>query len=184
MIRLELLVKEDFHKIVEWNKEKSQDFLTQWAGPIYTYPLTEEQLEKFFSDNNANNGKDMLIFKILLEETVAIVGTVEIRKYEKEENTGRVGRFLIGEESVRGKGVGEAALCELVRIGFEELKYDKICLGVFDFNNSAIACYKKVGFEIERLIEKYRETRDGYWNLYEMSICRDRWENKSILISN
>jgi RimJ/RimL family protein N-acetyltransferase len=178
------MVKEDFYKVIEWNTGKSQDFLTQWAGPIYTYPLTEEQLQKFFNDNKANNGKDMLIYKIVQEETVDIVGTIELRKYEKEENTARVGRFLIGEQSARGKGIGEAALSELVRIGFEDLKYDKICLGVFDFNNSAIACYKKVGFEIERLIEKYRETSNGYWNLYEMSIYRDRWENKTYDINH
>ena len=184
MIRLEPILQEDLYKIVEWNTGKSQDFLTQWAGPAYTYPLTEEQLQKFFNDNNASNGKDVLIYKIVLEETGNTVGTVEIRKYEKEENTGRVCRFLIGEESVRGKGIGNAALSELVRIGFEELRYDKLCLGVFDFNSSAIACYKKVGFEIEKLTEKYCETSDGYWNLYEMSICRDSWENKSILISN
>lgn len=180
MIRLEPLVREDFYKIVEWNRGKSQDFLTQWAGPIYTYPLTEAQLEQFFKENNANSGPEMRIYKIVLECTGNMVGTIELRKYEKEENTARVGRFLIGEETARGKGVGEAALRETVRIAFEELNYKKVCLGVFDFNTSALACYKKVHFEIEKLIEKYREANDGYWNLYDMSITRENWENKKI----
>jgi RimJ/RimL family protein N-acetyltransferase len=178
MIKLELIKDEDFNKVVQWNKEKSKDFLIQWAGPAFEFPLTEEQLRQFFKDYNTSNSASPLLFKIILESSGEIVGTIEIRKYEKEVNTGRVGRFLIGEESARGKGIGSAALSEIVRLGFDELKYDKICLGVFDFNSSAIACYKKIGFQIDRLTEKYAKASDGYWNLYDMSISRSSWENQ------
>jgi hypothetical protein len=40
MIRLEYLERADFKKIVEWNEGKSEEFLLQWAGPLYEYPLT------------------------------------------------------------------------------------------------------------------------------------------------
>ncbi|WP_163195083.1 GNAT family N-acetyltransferase [Clostridium thermarum] len=172
MIKLELMKEEDFSKVVQWNKGKSKDFLVQWAGPALEYPLTEDKLREFFKEYNMPNETSRLLFKIILENSGEMVGIIEIRKYEKESNTGRVGRFLIGEETVRGKGIGAAALREVVRMGFEKLKYDKICLGVFDFNKSAIVCYKKVGFQIDRLTEKYVEVSDGYWNLYDMSISK------------
>lgn len=179
MIRLEPLEKRDFIKIVEWNKGKSGDFLMQWSGPIYSYPLTVEQIEDYFNKTNANNSKDLLVFKIVMEETNEMVGTIELRKYEKAMNTGRVGRFLIGEEAARGKGIGKKALAEIVRIGFQKLNYDKVCLGVFDFNKNAIFCYEGIGFEKDRIIERANENGRGSWNLYEMSITRTKWNRRS-----
>ena len=40
MIKISLIEIEDLEKIVEWNKNKSADYLLQWAGPMYNYPLT------------------------------------------------------------------------------------------------------------------------------------------------
>lgn len=59
-----------------------------------------------------------------------------------------------------------------MKIGFEELNYNTISLGVFDFNRAAIACYENVGFKKVKLIEKAREVSTGYWNLYEMNITK------------
>ncbi|WP_286907631.1 hypothetical protein [Clostridium sp. UBA1652] len=40
MIRIELIEEEDFNKVIEWNLDKTSDFLLQWAGESYKYPLT------------------------------------------------------------------------------------------------------------------------------------------------
>jgi RimJ/RimL family protein N-acetyltransferase len=106
-----------------------------------------------------------------------MVGTVELKEKDKEKKEGRVGRFLIGSDA-RGKGIGTETLKELVRIGFEELGFEKITLGVFDFNHNAIKCYEKSGFSKERLVENYRKASDGYWNLYDMAITRQQWKQK------
>lgn len=176
MIRLESLQKEDFKKIVEWNEGHSAEFLLQWAGPVYEYPLTEEQLERYF-DNYVIKEKDTLfVYKIINVETSEMVGTIELNEKDRTNKIGRIGRFLIGEESYRGKGTGKEALKEAIRIGFEKLKLNKITLGVFDFNISAIRCYESVGFVIEEYKESYRKIGNDYWNLYEMGITKERWE--------
>ncbi|GEM_PF-123141 len=183
MIRLESLQKEDFKKIVEWNESHSAEFLLQWAGPVYEYPLTEEQLERYF-DNYVIKEKDTLfVYKIINVETSEIVGTIELNEKDRTNKIGRIGRFLIGEESYRGKGTGKEALKEAIRIGFEKLKLNKITLGVFDFNISAIRCYESVGFVIEEYKENYRKIGNDYWNLYEMGITKERWE-ANLTLSN
>jgi RimJ/RimL family protein N-acetyltransferase len=176
MIKLEHLKKEDFNKIVKWNEGKSADFILQWSGPLYKFPMTETQIDDYFEDYVLKDDSNIVVYKIVLVETGEMVGTIELKEFDKENKIGRVGRFLIGEESCRGKGIGRLALKEVVRIGFEELGFDKVTLAVFDFNQNAIKCYENVGFVKEKLIENARKAENGYWNLYEMCITREQWK--------
>lgn len=180
MIKLEYLEKKDFKKIIEWNKDKSSNFLLQWAGPLYKYPLTEEQLDLDFSYGVNEETSDLFIYKIIIGETNEMIGTIALKILDKENKCGRVCKFLIGEESVRAKGFGKQVLEQLVNIGFNTFNLHRISLGVFDFNEGAIKCYEKVGFIKEGLLRDVRKTENGYWSLYEMSILEDEWKNKSL----
>ena len=174
-MKLELMNREDFYKIVEWNKDKSADFLLQWAGPSYTYPITIAQIEDYYFNEVQKEDSNIFIYKIIGDGD-EIIATVGIREADKVNKVGRVCRFLIGEEEVRGKGIGAKALNEVLRIGFEEMGYEKITLGVFDFNIGAIKCYEKVGFKKEKLIENSRKASNGYWSLYDMGILKEEWK--------
>jgi len=179
MIRLELIKKEDLYKIVEWNRNKSANDLLQWAGPLYEYPLTLSQVEKYFLDEKNKEVVDTYIYKIVTISTEEIIGTVELREIDRENKIARVCRFLIGEEKERGRGIGALALKEILRSGFEDMGFEKITLGVFDFNKGAVRCYEKVCFVIEKLLKDVRKAKDGYWSLYEMSILKFKWTNKN-----
>lgn len=180
MIKLEPLRKEDFKKIVEWNKGHSAEFLLQWSGPLYECPITEEQIVRYFENYVLKEKETIYVYKIINLETNEMIGTIELDVTDHINKIGRIARFLIGEENYRGKGAGKEALKEAIRIGFEKLKLNKITLGVFDFNISAIKCYKGVGFVIEELKENYRKIGDSYWNLYDMGITKEQWKGKYI----
>ncbi|MCY6372606.1 GNAT family N-acetyltransferase [Clostridium ganghwense] len=176
MTKLEYLEKEDLEKIIDWNINRSPDYLLQWAGPMYNYPLTISQVEDYFFNDVKKDNSNIFVYKIRLVDTDEIIGTIELREIDKSNKVGRVCRFLIGEETVRGKGIGTRVLKEVLRIGFEDLKFEKIKLEVFDFNYSAIKCYENVGFVKERLLENVRKSSTGYWNLYEMAISKIEWQ--------
>ncbi|WP_061994778.1 GNAT family protein [Clostridium sp. ATCC 25772] len=175
MIKLEYLKEEDLEKIVEWNKNKSSDYLLQWAGPSYTYPLTINQVKDYYFNDVKKHNSNIFLYKIIIVSTNEIIGTIELREVDKTNKIGRVCRFLIGEENIRYKGIGTQALKELLRIGFENFNFEKITLGVFDFNESAIKCYEKSGFLKEKFIKNARKAKGGYWNLYEMTILKSKW---------
>lgn len=65
-----------------------------------------------------------------------------------EGKNGRVwlDRFLISYEH-QGKGYGEVGVRLLIERLYEEYKYKKIYLSVYDNNKGAISLYKKIGFE-------------------------------------
>jgi RimJ/RimL family protein N-acetyltransferase len=172
MIRLEFLEREDLNKIVEWNKDKSKDFLYQWTGPWYQYPLTVNQIEDRIINKANMSNSDLYVFKIILNETNEMIGTIELFKIDRNMGTAVAGKFLIGDESQRGRGLGKQILKELLRIGFDELGLNTISLNVFDFNTGAIKCYESVGFVKKNYSEKVYNSENGFWNLYEMYISR------------
>jgi RimJ/RimL family protein N-acetyltransferase len=179
MIRLEYLDREGIRQIIEWNRDTSSANLMQWAGPWFKYPLTEEQYDKYFSYGVNCEGSDTFVYKIVDEESNKMIGTIEFGKIDMDNKSARIGKFLLGEESCRGKGIGKEVLNKLLLMGFEKMGLHKISLGVFDFNSGAIKCYEGAGFVKEGLFRDYRRVGDSYWNLYEMSILEDEWRNKN-----
>jgi RimJ/RimL family protein N-acetyltransferase len=55
--------------------------------------------------------------------------------------------ILIGEKEFWGRGYGQEATALLVEFGFVLLNLNSIELGVFAFNERAIAVYRKIGFK-------------------------------------
>jgi len=110
-----------------------------------------------------------------------MIGIVELGRIDRRNCSGRISRFLLGDEINRTKGTGYKVANLLLDIGFGELKLHRISLGVFDFNLPAIRCYEKAGFKREGLLRDFRKVKDNYWNLVEMSILHDEGEKKKSL---
>lgn len=176
MVKLDLIEKEDLEKIIEWNNDKSADYLLQWSGPMYNYPLTLTQLEEYIINQTKKEKSKIFVYKIMSINTNEIIGTIELREVDKSNKVGRVCRFLIGSKCDRGKGIGTKILKEVLRIGFEEFRFEKITLGVFDFNYGAIKCYENAGFVKEKIFKNVSKSSTGYWNLYEMGISKAEWQ--------
>jgi len=52
----------------------------------------------------------------------------------------------IGEVSRRRQGIGAQAMAAVLEVAFREQRLDYVRLGVFEFNDAAIALYQKFGF--------------------------------------
>lgn len=176
MVRLELLEKKDFAQIVKWFESKSEDFLVQWAGPTYQYPLTVQQMEEHYINGFNSVNSDTYLYKIVKDHSNEFIGSFQLCKIDKITLSAVVGRFIIGDESMRGKGFGKSALDELVRKGFEDFQLKKLRLKVYDINESAIKCYEKVGFIKEKHTRNIYNADNGFWGEYDMSIYNETWK--------
>lgn len=147
--RLEL---SNINNIVNWNQNKDADFLFQWAGRGYEYPLTEEQIA-----DRLSAGAE--IYEANLDNKM--VGTIEIISRE-EQGVALIGRFVL-DPTLVGQGLGTQILESFMEYCKKELGLRKIKLFVFDFNSVAHKCYQKCGFyEIETVI------RPNGWNAIGM----------------
>lgn len=175
MIELEYFERPDFNQLIRWID--SPEFLLQWGGPQFDYPLNENQLKKYIENANRDTS-DTLIYKVIHKETGNVIGHVSLGKIDRKNKSARIGKVLVGEKNLRGQGIGSLMVKELLKIAFEELKLHRVSLGVFDFNESGIACYEKVGFKKEGLLRDCRKIGNDYWSLWEMSILEQEWSDQ------
>ncbi len=151
-MQIDTLKRENIPAIVGWNTGKDADFLQQWSGRGYTYPLMAAQIEAHLAEGAE-------IFEILWDGKM--IGTIEIMS-RKEGPAGHIGRFLL-DPTQTGKGLGTAAMQTFLAYAKAELGLAAITLSVFDFNVGAYRCYEKCGFvEIERV------TRPSGWVAIQM----------------
>jgi RimJ/RimL family protein N-acetyltransferase len=106
-----------------------------------------------------------------------VIGHIELNDIDLRNRAATLCRVLVGEPSLRGKGIGPRMLEELLEVGFGQFELHRIDLFVFDFNQAAIRCYEKVGFRKEGHIREARKIGNEYWSLYQMSILDPEWRS-------
>ncbi|KKK39095.1 aminoglycoside adenylyltransferase [Mesobacillus campisalis] len=173
MIKLRFFERSDFQQLINWME--SPEFLSQWGGPVFSFPLTEQQLEDYLENANHHHSR-ALVYSVLEKETGSVIGHISLGHIDRNNKSARVGKVLVGDAKVRGKGIGLRMMKEILKVAFEELELHRVSLGVFDFNASAIACYEKAGFKKEGLIRDYMKSGNEYWSMWEMSILEDEWK--------
>ncbi|WP_018614993.1 GNAT family N-acetyltransferase [Segetibacter koreensis] len=175
MIKLEYFDREDFQQLIEWMN--SEHLITNWAGSLFKYPLTEDSLDWYIEDTNKIDSSDAFIYKAVSTITGKTVGHISLGSISDKNRSARISRVLVGNTVERGKGVCTGMIKAILKIGFEDLKLHRISLGVYDFNTSAIRCYEKAGFVKEGLMrDVLRYDENTYWSLIEMSILEDEWK--------
>jgi RimJ/RimL family protein N-acetyltransferase len=171
-IALQAFGREDFQRLIEW--AVSPEFLLQWAGPIFRFPLDIPQLEEYLAAAGPKP-PSRVIFKAV--SGTEVVGHIDLDMIDYRNRSGRMSRVLVAD-AWRGRGAGRAMVQALLDLGFGELGLHRIDLFVFDFNLPAIACYEKAGFAREGHVREARRMGDAFWSLYQMSMLRDEWRNR------
>lgn len=168
VIKLESFKKSDFKQLINWIN--SEEFLIQWSGNAFTFPLDEQQLEKYIESANT------LAFKVVDEETSEVIGHISLGQIDNINKSARIGKVLVGNTKMRGRSIGKHMMKAVLHIAFDELKLHRVTLGVYDFNTSAISCYEKIGFVKEGLLRESKRVGETYWNLWEMSMLEYEWK--------
>ncbi|MFB5562507.1 GNAT family N-acetyltransferase [Bacillus cereus] len=168
VIKLESFKKSDFKQLINWIN--SEEFLIQWSGNAFTFPLDEQQLEKYIESANT------LAFKVVDEETSDVIGHISLGQIDNINKSARIGKVLVGNTKMRGRSIGKHMMKAVLHIAFDELKLHSVTLGVYDFNTSAISCYEKIGFVKEGLLRESKRVGETYWNLWEMSMLEYEWK--------
>ena len=110
----------------------SQDALFQFSGTTWQYPLTEEMLSTYMTENHYR----------LLSVADSSDFTSDGELITKEDNSPRLSRLLIAPE-FRGQGHGKKMMLELEAL----CDSDIIHLFVLESNVSARHCYESSGYE-------------------------------------
>lgn len=153
LIQLEPFSTSDFDRLISW--VDSPELLLTIAGTVFTYPLSAAQLHAYLADPKSNS------FNIVEQDTKKVIGHAEI--ITMGNGVFKIDKLLIGDTSIRGKGIGQAVINQLLNYSFSVLNAATVELNVFDWNIAAIKCYEKCGFQINREKQSTFQMGDQRW---------------------
>lgn len=171
MITLRKTEENDIQLIASCLADKSEDFAIQcgYGRRYFDFPVTSKQIAAFQKSRSAES----LFFTVLNDDV--IIGSLELIKHKNEEayTACTIARFLIYDD-YKFKGYGTEALKLIADYVFNVLDLQKVRLGVFDFNESALKCYKKAGFiEVNRVpVEINGINQPKKWIKIDMEITK------------
>lgn len=108
-------------------------------------------------------------FTIILKETGKIVGRVIICDINHHYDSLDITRIYIGEDNLRGKGLGREALVALLEYSFKEKHMERVTLDYLT-GNTASDLYRSVGFKDEGNAVHCGKKDGVYVDLHKMAI--------------
>ncbi|MBW3625709.1 MAG: GNAT family N-acetyltransferase [Armatimonadetes bacterium] len=172
MIELQPFTRADFRRLIDWSP--TPEFLMQWAGPYFTFPLDEAQLGAYLQGAEGDSPVRR-IFRVADGETGTVIGHIELGLIHLAHGSATVHRVLIGDPAYRGRGFGREMIRKIQEIAFDEMNLHRLELVVFDFNESARRCYEKAGFKVEGHHRECRRVGEAYWSIYWMGMLEQEW---------
>ena len=166
---------EEAEKFAKWlNDFKTTDYIGM-SAKIMTLEKEKEYIANHM-DNEAS-------LNIVTLDKDKLIGTVGLEHIDHVNMTATLGIF-IGDEKEREKGYGTEAIKLILDYGFNYLNLNNIKLDVIEFNERAIACYKKCGFKEYGRRRKCEFIDGKYYDRISMDILKEEFTGKCILNRN
>lgn len=172
-IIIEKFTSEDIPKLISWIPSK--EFLQQWCGKTFEYPITESQLIKYLEWTETAPAL-RYVFKATDAENNLHIGNITLELNSRISNAAALTCIIVGEEKYKSKGVANKMINHTLDITFNVLQYENVYLNVYKFNKPAIKCYKKAGFS--KVSENDTEYADKKEVNYLMMIRKPEWQKK------
>jgi RimJ/RimL family protein N-acetyltransferase len=158
-VKLKLYSPSDFEVLAKWIT--GPEMLFQFSGTTFSYPITEAQIASYQSEN-----PDRRFYLGYQEGKPVFFGEIIPQNGQGP----RLGRLLVGEPANRGKGIGMLFTRLLIGECRRIFNAATVELYVWENNEAAINCYKKVGFAFV-LEEPFKMVHDGVeYKLLKMRI--------------
>jgi RimJ/RimL family protein N-acetyltransferase len=169
-IRLRAIRQEDIPVILKYINDES---IKRFLCPGVPFPITEVEEQRWYEAKSSQGSE--YTFAIETIKNPEYIGGCGVNKMDWKNSVAQVGIF-IGNPKFLDKGYGTDAMKTLIRFIFDQMNAHKIKLNVYSFNERAIRCYEKCGFQTDGVLRK-EIFRDGeYHDELVMSILREEYE--------
>lgn len=142
------------------------------ASGAILYPSTVDDAARDMGKNTSFTTGEYQ-FAIETKEARRFIGQCGFVKVNWKNRVGELA-ILIGEKDCRGKGYGADAIQTLCTFGFMEMNLRKIKALVFDFNEAALRCYEKCGFQREGVLKQEIYREGAYHDVVCMALFNER----------
>ncbi|TCL62097.1 RimJ/RimL family protein N-acetyltransferase [Hydrogenispora ethanolica] len=162
-IRLRPLAIKDLATMAQWNCDPElQSFVD------CDLPSDPQQLERWYHANVPDRN-----YQIFAMETLAgeLIGDMELDHICWNKREAEL-RIRIGDRRYWGQGLGSQAIQLMLNYTMGERGFNRIYLRVYEFNERAIHCYLKNGFQQIGILQR---RRSDWKNIILMEIKRQKF---------
>jgi RimJ/RimL family protein N-acetyltransferase len=150
----------------EFNDSMDYDLLDQ------RYPPGSSSRIEEWAERQGRQGFDdqAFSFQMVARTSGELVGG--IATHHCDQRTGVLSYGLHVLPAHRGKGYARDAICLVLRFYFQELRYQKANVAVYDLNQASKGLHVRMGFTEEGRQRRTVFTRGGWWDLvwYGMTV--------------
>ncbi|MFA5514048.1 MAG: GNAT family protein [Sphaerochaetaceae bacterium] len=178
MITLKALSRTDIFPFYNWIND---DDVIKYSLSLFRRINTEKEIEKWYSEL-IRDKKDITL-GIFLDSTNELIRYGGICDISETNKSGEYYIF-IGEKRFWGKGIGTKVTEQILKIGFNDYKLNRIMLTVFEPNIGGLKAYKKSGFKIEGRLRETSFRDNEFHDKLIMSILKSEWKEKLLATKN
>ncbi len=132
-------------------------------------PLTRDRFDARLARAAGDDGPEAAV-SLVIDVDGTAVGIATLFDLDLLARHAEAGIAL--ERNARGRGIGTAAIIQLVRFGFVRHNLRRIHLQAIESNVAAIRAYEKAGFVIEGRQRQHAWVRGAYEDIVRMGILR------------
>ena len=138
-------------------------------NPQAPRPLTRDRFDARLARTADNDGPEAAM-SFVIDVDGAAVGSASLFDFDLFARHAEMGISLVRD--ARGRGIGTAAIVQLVKFGFARHNLRRIHLQSIGSNTAAIRAYEKAGFFIEGRQRQHAWVRGAYEDIVRMGILR------------
>jgi RimJ/RimL family protein N-acetyltransferase len=165
-LRLRAIERSDIPDFVRWfNDPEVRHYLQMFM------PMSQAQEERWFEAQLSDTRSHVFGIETL---TGKLIGNIGLHGIDWRESCAELG-IVIGEKDYWNNGYGTEAIQALLRFAFMEMNLQRVSLWVYDYNERALHCYQKCGFQVEGRQRQAHYHEGRYHDKILMGILREEF---------
>lgn len=169
LVRLRAVELADWQHFFAWNEDT---YFEQTTDSIH-FPQSQEKLKKWVADVAVAEPKNDEYWWVIENHAGEFVGTLNTHTCNPRHGTFQYG-LAIRREYWR-KGYATEAIQIILRYFFDELRYQKVNVHIYDFNQASVELHRNLGFQEEGRLRRMGFTRGEYFDWILMGLTREEF---------
>lgn len=169
LVTLRAVEAEDWVHFFEWGKD------TYFARTTDTiaFPQSQEAAKKWTADLALAEPKNDVYRWVIENQEGAFVGTLNTHTCDPRNGSFQYG-LGIRREYWR-KGYATEAIQIVLRYFFDELRYQKVNVHIYDFNSGSIELHRRLGFQEEGRLRRMGYTQGQHYDWLLLGMTREEF---------
>lgn len=174
MLRLRPYKNCDANYIVSWCNSK--EIFSFWGGERFgQFPISPEIINDKYFNHNGDCIEEDNFYPLTAVDDDGPVGHFIIRYINRDNRILRFG-WVIVDDKKRGQKIGRNMLKLGLKYAFDILDAERVTIGVFENNLSALHCYLSCGFHKSAILEDFVcECNGEETGVLELEILKDEF---------